>query len=86
MANDEMLVQIKVFGLLTAAVDDPDRLIELSLPHGTDVATALQVLQETSSLFDSRSCLAVIEGVKVPPEHVLSDGNEIHLYHLFSGG
>jgi molybdopterin converting factor small subunit len=81
-----MRVRVKVYGLLIAAVDNPDRLIELSLPDGTDVVGAIEALQKTSSLFDPRSCLAVINGVKVPPDHVLRDGDEAHLYHLFSGG
>jgi sulfur carrier protein ThiS len=85
-ANDEMRVRVKVYGLLIAAGEDPDRLIELSLPSGTAVAGAIEALQETSSLFDPRSCLAVIDGVRVPPDHVLRDGNEVHLYHVFSGG
>jgi sulfur carrier protein ThiS len=85
-ANDEMRVRVKVYGLLIAAVDDPDRLIELSLPSATDVAGAIKVLQDTSSLFDPRSCIAVIDGVKVPPDHILRNGDEVHLHHAFSGG
>jgi hypothetical protein len=81
-----MRVRVKVYGLLIATVDNPDRLIELSLPKGTEVAGAIEALQETSSLFDPRACLAVIDGVRVPPGHVLRDGNELHLYHVFSGG
>ncbi len=81
-----MLVRVKVFGLLVAAVDHPDRLIELDLPSGTDVAGAIRVLQETSSLFDPRSCLAVVGAVKVPPDHILRDGDDLHLYHVFGGG
>jgi hypothetical protein len=42
-ANDEMRVRVKVYGLLIAAVEDPDRLIELSLPNRTKVAGANQV-------------------------------------------
>ena len=81
-----MRVRVKAYGLLIAAVDHPDRLIELSLPEGTDIAGAISVLQEASSLFDPRSCLAVVDGVKVPNDHVLRDGDEVHLYHVFSGG
>ena len=85
-ANDEMRIRIKVFGLLVAAVDNPERFIDLSLPTGTDVAGAIDRLQTTSSLFDPRSCLAVIDGVRVPQDHVLQDGDEVHLFHMFSGG
>jgi hypothetical protein len=85
-ANDEMRVPVKVYGLLIAAVHNLDRLVELSLPDGTGDAGAIEALHDTSSLRDPRSCLAVIEGGKVPPAHVRRDGDQVHLCHLFSGG
>ena len=81
-----MRVRVKVYGLLVAAVDNPDRHIELRLPGGTDVAGAIDVLQQTSSLFDPRSCIPAVNGERVPFDHVLHDGDEVHLYHVFSGG
>jgi hypothetical protein len=85
-ANGKIRVRVKVYGLLIAVVDSPDRLLDLTLPNGTDVKGAVEALQETSSLFDPRSCLAVIDGVKVASSDVLNDGDEVHLYHVFSGG
>ena len=73
-------------GLLAIRVDDPDGFVELTLPNGTDVAGVLQIFRETSSFFDPRSCLAIIGGQRVPLNRVLEDGEEVHLYHLFSGG
>ncbi|MEE8391750.1 MAG: hypothetical protein V3S14_13280 [Anaerolineae bacterium] len=81
-----MQVQIKVHGLLTIRVDDPDGLVELTLPDGTDVAGVLAVFRETSSFFDPRTCLAIIGGERVGLDRVLEDGEEVRLYHLFSGG
>ena len=64
----------------------PRREGTLTLPDGTDVAGVLAVFRQTSSFFDPRTCLALIDGERVELEQVLEDGEEVHLYHLFSGG
>jgi sulfur carrier protein ThiS len=81
-----MLVRVQPHGLLSAAVDEPEGWIELTLPQGTDIAGAMEVLGEISPLFDPRACLAIVEGAKVPPDRVLKHGDQVKLYHLFSGG
>ena len=81
-----MQVQVQPHGLLSATVDVPGSWIELTLPVGTDLAGAMEVLGEISPLFDARACLAIVEGIKVPPDQILKDGDQVKLYHLFSGG
>jgi hypothetical protein len=81
-----MEIRVKAHGLLTAGVQNPNGWIDMTLPAGTDVAGVFDLLQDTSPLFDSRACLAIVDKVKVPLDWVLNDGDELHLYHLFSGG
>ncbi len=81
-----MQTQIKVHGLLAIRVDDPDGLVTLTLPDGIDVAGVMAIFRQTSSFFDPRTCLALIDGERVELERVLEDGEEVQLYHLFSGG
>jgi sulfur carrier protein ThiS len=81
-----MQVEVQPHGLLSAAVDRPGDWIELTLPQGTDVAGAMKVLNEISPLFDPRACLAIVEGAKAPPDRILKHGDQVKLYHLFSGG
>jgi hypothetical protein len=81
-----MQIRVKTHGPLAIRVGDPDGFVELTLPDGTHVAGVLEIFRETSSFFDSRSCLAVIGGKRVSLNRVLEDGEEVHLYHLFSGG
>jgi len=50
------------------------------------VAGVLATFRETSSFFDPRTCLALIDGERVGLERVLEDGEIVQLYHLFSGG
>jgi hypothetical protein len=47
---------------------------------------AIEMLAQRSPLFDSRACLAVIEGVQVPLDRELQDVDLRHLYLLFGGG
>jgi molybdopterin converting factor small subunit len=81
-------VLVQVHGLLRAAVRDPNGVLDLTLPEGTDVAGAIEALRErqASSLFDQRACMAVVNGAKVPLDRTLEDGEQLQLYHLFSGG
>ena len=81
-----MQVQVTLHGLYTIGVGDPNGLVELTLPDETDVAGLIEVLRETSPTLDPRSCLAMVGGAKVSPTRVLQDGEEVHLYPLFSGG
>jgi sulfur carrier protein ThiS len=81
-----MQVQVKLHGLLVAGADSPDGWLEVTVPEGTDVAGVFEALGEISPMFDSRACLTLVDKIKVPLDWVLSDGDELHLYHLFSGG
>jgi hypothetical protein len=81
-----MQIRVKLHGLLLAGIDNPDGLLEFSVPGGTDVAGVFEVLGESSPMFDARACLAIVDGVKVPLDWKLKDGDELRLYHLFSGG
>ena len=81
-----MQVRVKLYGWLKVGVDDPDGLVELTLPDGTDVAGVIEVVRETSPLLDSRACLTLVGGVNVPLDRTLKDGEELHFYPTFSGG
>jgi hypothetical protein len=81
-----MRVRVTAHGLLTAAVRHPDNLLELDVPEGIDIRALIEVLAERSPLFDPRSSLAVVEGVKVPLERPLREGEHVHLHLLFGGG
>lgn len=81
-----MQVRVKLHGLFTIGVDDPDGLVELALPDEMDVAGVIEALRETAPMLDPRSCLAMVGGAKVPLDRTLRDGEEVHLYSLFSGG
>ncbi len=81
-----MQIRVTLHGLLTAGMDDPDEPLDLRLPPGTDVAGLFAVLAERSPMIDARACLAIVNGVKVPLNWPLHDGDEVGLYHLFSGG
>ncbi len=81
-----MKVQVKLHGLLLAGVDAPEGILEVEIPPRSDVAALCEALSETVPLLDVRACLAVVNGVKVPYSHPLQDGDEVGLYHLFSGG
>jgi molybdopterin converting factor small subunit len=81
-----MQIRVRLHGLLTAGIGDRDRPLELTLPPGTEVAGVFEVLHERSPMIDARACLALVNGVKVPLNWPLQDGDEVNLYHLFSGG
>ena len=81
-----MQVRAKPHGLLTAGVNSPGGWLELDMADGSDVADLFEVLGERSPAFDPRACLALVGGQKVPLDWPLNDGDEVYLYHLFSGG
>lgn len=82
-----MNVQVRAHGLLTAAVRNPEGLIRLEVPDGIDILGVVEILcEERSPLFDPRSCIAVMDGAKVPLDHILVDGDRVDLYVLFGGG
>jgi molybdopterin converting factor small subunit len=81
-----MRVRIKLYGFLTIGVNDADHSVELTLPQGTDVEGMIESLGKTSPMFDPRSCFAMIDGGKVPLDRTLAEGDEVHLYPIFSGG
>jgi hypothetical protein len=83
---DSIQIRVQPHGLLSAVVDEPGGWIELTLPSGTDVAGAMEALSEISPLFDARACLAIVGGEKVALDRVLKHGDQVQLYHLFSGG
>lgn len=81
-----MRIGVTVHGMLTAAVEDPEGHLVLSVPGGTCIRGVIETLAQRSPLFDPRACLAVIEGVQVPLDRELQDGERLHLYLLFGGG
>ena len=81
-----MQVQVTLHGWLKIGVDNPDGLIELTLPEGTDVAGVIEALRGTSPMLDPRACLAMVGGVQVSLEQTLQDGDEVGLYPIFGGG
>ena len=80
------LIRVQLHGLLGVVADDPGGWVDLALTEGADVASAMDVLGERSSLVDPRACMALVAKTKVPLNHVLRAGEELHLYHLFRGG
>lgn len=81
-----MRIRVIAHGLLLAAVSHPDNSLELDVPEGTDTCGVIEVLAERSPLFDPRASLAVIDGVKVPLDRPLQEGERVHLHLLFGGG
>ena len=81
-----MRVRVTLHGWLKIGVDDPDGLIELTLPDGTDVAGVIEALHETSPMLDPRACLTIVGGARVPLDRTLKDSEEVHLYPVFGGG
>jgi hypothetical protein len=81
-----MRVRVRLHGLFTVGVSDPDSLIELTLPDGTDMAGVIEALRETSPMLDPRSCLAMVGGERVLLDRTLKDGEEVCLYPIFGGG
>jgi len=67
-------------------VKDPDGVVELTLPDGTDVTGLAEALRETSPTLDPRACLAMIGGVIVSLDRTLKDGEEVHFYPTLTGG
>ena len=81
-----MRIQVTVYGILTLAVPEPGGQIDLAVPDGTDVQGVIEILQERSPLFEPRASLASIEGVQVPLNRVLQDGDKLQLYLMLGGG
>ncbi len=81
-----MRILVTVHGLMTAAVADPGGQLVLTLPEEANIQALIELLYERSPLFDPRSSLAVIDGVRVPLDQALQDGDHVHLYPIFGGG
>ena len=81
-----MRIRARLHALFKIGVKDPDGVVELTLPDGTDVAGLAEALHDTSPTLDPRACLAMIGGVRVPLNRTLNDGEEVDLYPLFTGG
>lgn len=81
-----MRVRATLHGLFRVGIDSPDGRLELTLPEGASVAMLAQMLRETSPAIDPWACLAMIGGERVSLDRSLADGEEVHLYPLFSGG
>lgn len=81
-------LQVKVHGLLTAAMDRPDEWLHVQVPPSITVADLIDLMGEllASPLFDAGSCMATIDGKAVPLDYSLEPGQAVELYHLFSGG
>lgn len=81
-----MRVWVTAHGLLTAAVNHGDNLLEVEVPDGTDIRGLVEILSARSPLFDPRATLAVVDGTRVPLGQPLREGEDVHLYLLFGGG
>jgi hypothetical protein len=82
-----MRIRVIVHGLLTVAVKDPDGVVELTLPVGSNIQGLLEILNERSPVFDPRATpVAMIDGAQVPLSRLLHGGEEVHLYPIFGGG
>ena len=81
-----MRVRAKLHALFKIGVKDPEGIVELTLPEGTDIAGLVETLRETSPTVDPRACLVIIDDATVPLDYTLGDGEEVHLYPLFTGG
>ncbi len=82
----QVRVRVKLHGLFTIGVGNPDGLIELTVPDGTDVSRVIEALRETSPMLDPRSCLVIVGGARVLLDQTLQDDEGVCLYSLFSGG
>jgi hypothetical protein len=69
-----------------AVVEDPDGQLKLDVPGGTGVVGVMELPAEGAPLFDAKSCPAVVDGVQVPFILLLTEGEDLYLYHTFSGG
>ncbi len=81
-----MRVRAKLHAMFKIGVQDPDGVVELTLPDETDVAGLAEALRETSPTLDPRACLAMIGGAIVPLDQALRDGDEVHFYPTLTGG
>jgi molybdopterin converting factor small subunit len=82
-----MQIRVIAHGLLTAAAENPEGAMALSVPQSSTIQKVLAILHERSPLFDPRAMpIAVIESHQVPLNHTLQDGDEVHLYPIFGGG
>jgi hypothetical protein len=79
-------IGVVVHGMLTAAVREPGGEVQIEVPDGVDIKGLVEILSEQSPLFDPRSCLAVVDAVRVPLDRVLVEGEQVHLYLMFGGG
>ena len=82
----KLTVTVSVHGLLQAAVRHPDESLQVVLAAGADVLTLIEALSVRTPLFDPRATIAVVEGVKVPLDRKLCDGELVQLYPIFGGG
>jgi molybdopterin converting factor small subunit len=81
-----MWVRAKLHAMFKIGVKDPDGVVELTLPDGTDVTGLAEALREVSPTLDPRACLAMIGGTIVPLDRALKDGEEVHFYPTLTGG
>ena len=81
-----MRIGVVAHGMLTAAVREPGGEMQVDVPGGIDIKQLVEILSERSPLFDPRSCLAVMDGEKVPLDRMLAEGEQVHLHLIFGGG
>jgi hypothetical protein len=81
-----MRVRVTLHGMFKIGVGDPDGVVELTLPGGTDVVGVIEALRETSPTLHPLACLAMIGGARVELDRTLKDGEEMGLYPIFGGG
>ncbi len=81
-----MTIGIWLHGWLRAVSTGPEDQIELCLPDGSSVRQVAEALRAGCRLPERSAFITVVGGMRVLAEHVLHDGDQLHLYPISSGG
>lgn len=79
-----MKVRLRLFALYREQTGKNEVICEL--PDNASVTTLRQRLEQDFPKFKDHDPMIAVNGVYVPPDHKLADGDEIALLPPFSGG
>lgn len=79
-----MKVKLRLFALYREHIGKNEVIVEL--PAGANVTTLRQRLELDFPKFKDHDPMIAVNGVYVPPDHQLSEGDEVALLPPFSGG
>lgn len=79
-----MKVKLRLFALYREHIGKNEVFFEL--PAGATVASFRQKLEHDFPRFKDHDPMIAVNGVYVPPDHKLAEGDEIALLPPFSGG